>query len=169
MMKKIYGFCTALICILSIQNASAAASGFGGDPMNGDLYWYCEALGVIVPTPPLPARASFCFGYSPDETLRQLEFQINIKGENNIPPACNDPFNYDQTSPVVGFDRLGTTSDEIVVAEYIHLLNLSWRLDSLQGFGDWALLTWMPPLLGSGSASTPTYGNVVGGTAGNCY
>lgn len=170
MKKSILILITAITLPLNLNVAFAAPSGFGGDPNSGYLYWYCESLGVIVPPPATPMRESFCLADSPDEVLTQLQFRINIQGASNIPPACNTLAPYNLTSPLVGYNFLAQTSPETIKAGYTYDLIGSWREDVLVGTGTWALLI-APALPGIGGAtqSTGTYGNVVAGTAGNCF
>src|SRR5690606_32188425 len=94
------------LSLLFCGNSLAQSSGSEGNPNSGDLYWYCESLGVVVPPPQVPHRTSFCFSYSPDETLDQLEFRINIQGQSKIPPSCTVTANYNITSDLEGYDHI---------------------------------------------------------------
>lgn len=147
--------------LIAVPSSLYALPGGGG--VGPDLIWSCQSLAVMVPAS-VGERRSFCFGYSPMETLSELEFDTTFNGQAADKTTCDGDFQYFFLIPLK-FPSANYGTDDTLNAELTYNIAISSFFDILAASGEWSYETYPIGTPPGGSAAAGPFGNVVGG----CY
>lgn len=150
-----------IFIVLGVAGSIHAQS--SGSEYSNDLAWNCQVLAVQVP-PNAGVRDTFCFAYSPGQTLKDLGFTATISATSVYNAGCEDPYTYNN-SQLRSYSGKFSGSAEILEAKWHHNITTFSFHVTLSAYGSWAFRAYTPPNPPGGSASVGPFAN----THGTCY